>query len=179
MDKIYSGVIDPPPPPPPLPRLALVKHAHKRGATNPLIRPSLPDLPSNLSPGQSEVLALRGHRPTVTSITRIPSSNDNGRGTRSTCRVSNRPQRKREVTKRRLICSSFFFHHRWDFGLLSMHWPGVLLPVFHLRCPSWSLLTYWSTHKDSGGGGGGGWVYKGASYLPDSSFIGFWGISRK
>ena len=42
----------------------------------------------------------------------------------------------------------------------------------HSRCPSCSLLTYWSTHKDRVGKGGGG-GNKGASYPPDSSFIGF------
>ena len=39
MDKIYSGARHP--------RLTPVKHPHKRGATNRLVRPGLPDLPSS------------------------------------------------------------------------------------------------------------------------------------
>ena len=58
MDKTYSGVKNP--------WLTLVKHPHKRGATSRLVRPGLHDLPSSWSPGQSDVLALRGSSPTVT-----------------------------------------------------------------------------------------------------------------
>ena len=95
MDKIYSGIKNP--------RLTPVKHPHKRGATNQLVRPGLPDLLSKWSPGQSDVSAQRGHSPTVTSITRIPSSNHTGCGTRSMCRVSSGSQRKRKVAKRRFV----------------------------------------------------------------------------
>ena len=47
-----------------LPRLTPVKHPYKRGATNRLVRPGLPDLLSSWSPGQSDVLVLRGRSPT-------------------------------------------------------------------------------------------------------------------
>ena len=82
--------------------LTPVKHPQKRGATNWQISQAFLTSLSSWSPGQNDVMALRGCRPTVTSIAKIASANDIGHGIWSVCQVYSRLQRKRDVAERRL-----------------------------------------------------------------------------